>query len=131
MIKIGTDIIEIARVKKAIQKPRFLEKIYTPKEIELIKKKGAKTAAANFAAKEAVAKALGNGFATTTPKDIEILRKTTGEPFVNLNTPQKNDIDIKISLSHSKEYAVAMVLIELKPWGVAPHPTGGIAPRPQ
>ena len=104
-MKIGTDIVEIARVEKAIKKINFLEKIFTEEEINLINKKGTSTAACNFAGKEAVAKALGTGFRKISPKDIEILRKENGEPYV------KNREDIKISLSHCKEYAIAMVII--------------------
>ncbi|MCL2610051.1 MAG: holo-ACP synthase [Defluviitaleaceae bacterium] len=104
-IKIGTDIIEISRIEKAIKKINFLEKIYTKAEIELINKKGVATAACNFAGKEAVVKALGSGFSGISPKDIEVLRNSSGEPYV------KGREDIKISLSHCKEYAIAMVII--------------------
>ncbi|MCL1925131.1 MAG: holo-ACP synthase [Defluviitaleaceae bacterium] len=105
-MKIGTDIIEINRIANAIKKEHFLNKIYTEQEIKLIKQKGVNTAAVNFAGKEAVAKALGSGFVGITPKDIEILRKPSGEPYI---VGMEN---IKISLSHSKEYAIAMVIIE-------------------
>ena len=104
-IKIGTDIIEISRIEKAIKKINFLERIYTKAEIELINKKGVATAACNFAGKEAIAKALGTGFLGINPKNIEILRNPSGEPYV------KGRKDIKISLSHCKEYAIAMIVI--------------------
>lgn len=104
-LKIGTDIIEINRVEKAIKSESFLKQIFTEKEIDLIKKRGSSTAAVNFAGKEAVVKAMGVGFKKISPKEIEILRKDTGEPFV------EGRENIKISLSHCSEYAVAMVII--------------------
>ncbi|MCL1994920.1 MAG: holo-ACP synthase [Defluviitaleaceae bacterium] len=129
MMKIGTDIIEIKRVKKAIARPRFLRKYFTQKEMELIEKKGEKTAAANFAGKEAVAKALGSGFGFIAPKDIEILRDNNGTPVVNLNPRLQVDCNIQISLSHCREYAVAMVLIEDENLGgAAPKPPQGASP---
>ena len=116
MIKIGTDIIEISRIEKAIKSQKFLQKCFSPAEAELIKIKGAKTAAANFAGKEAVAKALGCGFKYFFPKDIEILRQAD-IPVVILQNRAKEIADtlgvisIEISLSHSKNYAVAMVIV--------------------
>lgn len=115
-MQIGTDIVEVKRVEKAIQSNRFLEKYFTPQEIALIKSKkekaAAATAAANFAGKEAVAKALGTGFGVLQLTDIEILRNELGAPYVNLYGVAKSAAtEVKISLSHSKEYAVAMVIV--------------------
>ena len=64
ILGIGLDIIETARVEKALQNPVFLKKVYTEGEQEyLAKRKGnAQSAAGIFAAKEAVSKALGTGF---------------------------------------------------------------------
>jgi len=111
---IGTDIIEISRIKSAISKEKFLKKVYTDKEIELIKKQGVSTAAVNFAAKEAVAKAFGTGFRGFGLKDIEILRNNLGCPYVVLHGVAKDltgGKNINISLSHCKEYAVAFVIL--------------------
>jgi len=113
---IGVDIIEINRIEKAISKTSFLKKIYTDKEISLVKKSGKRTAAANFAAKEAVAKAMGVGFRGFSPKDIEILRDRYGKPFVLLHNNARTlsrKLGIKtfnVSLSHCKEYAIAFVV---------------------
>ena len=85
---VGTDLVEIARVQKAIGRSAFLEKIYTEKERELIAKRPVR-AAGNFAAKEAVAKALGCGFAGIAPREIEVLRKPSGLPFVVLHGKAK------------------------------------------
>lgn len=118
ILGIGTDIIEIYRVKKAIESESFLKRNFTPAEIALISKKGAQTAAGNFAAKEALVKALGTGFSGFFPIEIEVLRKPSGAPFINL-THKAYDLSlslgvkhIKVSISHSKEYAVAYVILE-------------------
>ena len=117
MLKLGTDIIEIDRIERAIQRPRFLQKYFTKTEIDLINTKGTKTAAANFCGKEAVAKALGCGFDGFFPCDVEILRNEYGAPYVVLHNEAKkkaNEQSIKniaISLSHSKNYATATVIL--------------------
>ena len=114
---IGTDLVEIARVQKAIGRSAFLEKVYTEKERELIAVRDVR-AATNFAAKEAVAKALGCGFAGIAPAEIEVLRKTSGMPYVVLHGRAKEKAEalgitrIQISLTDTKEFAQAYVVCE-------------------
>ena len=118
VLGIGCDIIEIGRIKKAIEKENFLKRYFTDGEILLIEKKGAETAAGNFSAKEAVVKAFGTGFSEIMPKDIEILRDDLGKPYVNLHGKAKEHFEIInggkifLSISHTKEYAVAYVVLE-------------------
>jgi len=116
---IGIDIIEIKRIKNSIEKqPRFLEKIFTENEIEYFKSNGFRyeSIAGNFAAKEAISKALGTGMRNFKFKDIEILRNELGKPIVktynNLSSIciKYNVTDIKVSISHCKDYAVANVI---------------------
>lgn len=116
ILDIGTDIIEIERIKKAIERnSRFLDKIFTEKEIEYFASKGFKpeSIAGNFAAKEAVSKSIGMGIREYSFKDIEILRDKLGKPIVKTynNLDQicidYNVLEIKVSISHCKEYAVA------------------------
>jgi len=114
MIKgIGTDIIEISRIEKACENSEFIEKIYTEKEIdEYIKRnKNITYFAGRFAAKEAVSKALGTGMRGISFKDIEILSDSLGKPYVNLKKNIEN-MNILITISHSKENAVAYCVIE-------------------
>lgn len=120
ILGIGIDIIEIERIKKVIErKPRFIERNFTQKEIEYFEKNKlrAETIAGNFAAKEAISKALGSGIRGFNLKDIEVLRDDLGKPIVktynNLESIciDYNIVDIKISISHSKNYAVANCLI--------------------
>lgn len=121
IIGIGTDIIEISRIEKAVQRtPTFIEKVFTKKELAYYRenKKHIETLAGFFAGKEAVSKALGTGFRTFSPKDIEILPDTLGKPTINLyHNAQKlaNTLTITemhISISHCKTYATAFVVAE-------------------
>lgn len=120
----GTDIIEIERVKNSIESigKKFIEEIYTQKEIEYCEsKKNAKYQhyAARFAAKEAIFKAvsklLNNKFDISW-KNAEIINDENGRPYINfLDTKIMEKIeDIDISISHCKEYAVATVVVMYK-----------------
>lgn len=117
---IGIDIIEIKRIEKVLERtPRFLERNFTEKEIEYFKKKNFKSEsiAGNFASKEAVSKAIGTGVRGFNLKDIEILRDEMGKPIVNVYNNLKeicikyNIREIKVSISHSENYAVSNVII--------------------
>lgn len=114
---IGCDIIEIERIAKADS--RFLEKHFTKCEQELFeKKKHPQTIAANFAAKEAFSKALGTGVKGFSLVDVEVLRDELGKPYINLYGDAKELCktagigEIFVTLSHSKELAVAYVVLE-------------------
>ena len=119
----GTDIIEISRIQKSIEKSgqRFLEVVYTPAEIEYCEsKKQAKYChyAGRFAAKEAIYKAISSllkdrlGIAW---KNAQVINDQNGNPkveFIGIEIPQIKNIDI--SISHCKEYAVANVVITVE-----------------
>lgn len=112
----GIDIIEITRIKKAIARwgEAFLHRIYTDSELKLYQNKPS-SLAARFAGKEAVMKLLGTGNRGVSWREIEILSHATGKPLVNLYGRAQiiaNKLRIKeiaVSLSHSKEYAIASV----------------------
>ena len=118
---IGVDIIEIARLEKAIARwgEGFLRRVYTDPELRLYRKK-LSSLAARFAAKEAVIKALGKPTSGVRLREIEILSDPSGKPLVNLYGKAQNQANglgldtLAISLSHSKEYAIAMVSGETK-----------------
>ena len=89
-------------------------------EIEYFKLKGLKgnVIAGNFAAKEAISKAIGTGFRGFGLKDIEVLRDELGKPVVNLSDKIYKLLDVKefnmhISISHSKENAIAYAVMEV------------------
>ncbi len=124
-ITCGTDIVEIDRIKKAVNKtPSFLDRIYTQSEQEYCMNKRAgrySSLAARFAAKEAVAKAFGTGMGDkAAPAEIEILNDTHGKPYISLIGSAKDTfINIKaekidISMSHGRDYAVAFAVITYK-----------------
>jgi holo-[acyl-carrier protein] synthase len=119
---IGIDVVENARVADDIQRhgDRFIQKIYQTSEAEYCRtmKNPAPHFAARFAAKEAVSKAFGTGFAGQFSwKDIEVRRKATGEPFVVLHdgaaelAKRLGIASVLISLSHSRDYAVANAIV--------------------
>ena len=119
IIGIGTDIIEIDRVENAINKNNsFLEKVFTSKEIEMFKSRNMRSEviAGNFAAKEAVSKALGTGFRGFSLTDMEILRDELGKPIVFLNKDIEKMINVEyrlnISISHNKTSAIAFAILE-------------------
>jgi len=111
---IGVDIVEIGRLEKAISRhgEKFLERVYTDSELKLYRKK-LPSLAARFAAKEAVIKALGKPAKDMSLKDIEILSDPGGRPLVNLYGKTQQYAEkmglgkLAVTISHSKEYAVA------------------------
>ncbi|CEH32692.1 holo-ACP synthase [Romboutsia lituseburensis] len=116
ILDIGIDIIEIDRIKNAIERnPRFLEKIFTKEEIKYFESRGMKieSIAGNFAAKEAISKSIGTGIRDFNFSDIEVLRNDIGKPIVKTYNNLKqicidyNVLEIKVSISHGKDYAVA------------------------
>ena len=114
---IGTDLIEVERVGTSYKKEAFRNKIYTEQEQNLIDGRAQK-AAGNFAVKEAVVKAFGTGFGKITPIEIEVLREKSGKPYVILYGEAKKMqqevqvTNIHVSISNTKEYAIAYVVIE-------------------
>lgn len=119
IIGIGTDIIEIDRIEKAINRNNgFLDKVFTAREIEMFKERNmrAEVIAGNFAAKEAVSKALGTGFRGFSLVDIEILRDQLGKPIVYLSDDMEKIINanhrINVSISHNRTAAIAFVVLE-------------------
>ncbi|MFC1510312.1 holo-ACP synthase [Candidatus Omnitrophota bacterium] len=111
---IGVDIIEIERIKKAIDRwgDSFLTHVFTEEEIAYAQKykNPAQHYAARFAAKEAVYKAIDNKRHPLGWKDIKILNDSRGKPYCIINDTDFNQ-EILISLSHSDNYAVANAII--------------------
>ncbi len=118
---IGIDIIEIARIQRATERwgARFLHRVYTEPELQLCRRKPSPLAV-RFAGKEAVMKALGTGAKGISWREIEILAEPGGKPLVHLYGKAQKKADdlgldkLAISLSHSREYAIAFVVSETK-----------------
>jgi holo-[acyl-carrier protein] synthase len=119
---IGIDIIEIARIRKAIESnPGFAQRIFSPSEIEYCESKADSIVsyAARFAAKEAFMKALGTGWNHEVSwVEIETLTKENGKPELVISGRTKATLvsrhitSCHLSLSHEKGYAVANVVLE-------------------
>lgn len=119
IIGIGTDIIEIDRIKKAVDRTNgFIEKIFTDKEIRLFSSKNMRpeVIAGNFAAKEAISKSLGTGIRGFSLKEIEVLRDDLGKPIVFLSDNIENLIGkgykLNLSISHNNTSAIAFAILE-------------------
>ena len=114
---IGVDIIEVARIEKAVAcwGEQFLHRVYTDSELELCGNRSP-ALAARFAGKEAVIKTLGGLSKGFKWREIEILSDPRGKPIVHLHGSMRTRAntlglgDIAISLSDCEEYAVAFVV---------------------
>ena len=119
----GIDIIEVARIRSALEKfgERFLQRILHPDEIAycFLYKAPAPHVAARFAAKEAISKAFGTGVGRHLAwQDMEIGREQSGKPFVMLHGAGQALLSqcggrlVHVSLSHTENYAAAVAILE-------------------
>lgn len=122
ILGIGTDIIEIGRVKSALERPGFAERIFTAAEREYCEGRGAQrfaSYAARFAGKEAVLKAFGTGLSSGSWQDVEILPDEAGRPTVRLSghfaglASGQGVTVVHVSLSHARDFAAAQAIL----WG--------------
>ena len=121
MLVNGVDMIEISRIQEVADKygQRFYKRIYTPGEIAYCRGR-APQLASRFAAKEAVMKALGTGIHGIRWRDIEVVREPRRAPMIRLHgsallRARQLGIDhIAVSLTHSRENALAFVTAESK-----------------
>ncbi len=129
MLTTGVDIIEIERIRKVVERwgQRFLHRIYTEDEISYCRGRP-QNLAARFAAKEAAMKALGTGLRGVGWKDVEVIRNESGAPSIRLHgralarSQRLGVTELALSLSHSRDYAVAFVV------GSIPGPTASGQP---
>ncbi len=121
ILGIGSDIIHIPRVARAIEKPRFVDRVYTVRERAYARSRrvgAAASFAARFAGKEAVLKAFGTGLRDGTLQDIEILPDALGAPQVTLTGPlaaraaEMGVARVWMTLSHERDYATAYCVLE-------------------
>lgn len=122
MLAIGIDLIEVSRIETAIAQygARFLKRVFTEGELAYCKNQTPQLAA-RFAAKEAVSKALGVGVQHVDGvgwREIEIVSGARGKPIVQLSgraAQRAAEIGLRnfeLSLSHTREHAIAMVVAE-------------------
>ena len=117
ILGVGTDIVEIERIALVCERePAFVERVFTQTEREYALSKPSKYLhlAARFAAKEAVAKALGGPFSWN---EVEVVNNSDGKPMVNLYGRAKaaaGNATVHLSVSHTKHYASAVAVVEVE-----------------
>ena len=118
---IGTDIAEVKRFEKWVEKPEMIERFFNEKECGFSGTLASQCQhyAARFAAKEAFSKALGTGISGFNLKEVYITKDSEGKPLLNIEgsalslmKERIGDCNAFVSLSHEKEYAVAFVILE-------------------
>ncbi|MCH8980297.1 MAG: holo-ACP synthase [Armatimonadetes bacterium] len=109
IIAVGIDIVEIARIEKAIRKQEFAEKLFSPDELRDANE--AAHVAGRWAAKEAIAKALPMAIAW---REVEILNHESGAPYARFSekVDMKKGWRVHISITHEKGYAAAVAVLE-------------------
>jgi holo-[acyl-carrier protein] synthase len=123
IIAIGIDSVEISRVQEVIARRghRFCARVFTEEESRYCESVGSKFAsyAARFAAKEAVMKALGTGWASGIAfRDIEVIRNEAGSPSIRLDGKALERFErlgakrLHLSITHSRDLAIAQVILE-------------------
>lgn len=117
VLRTGIDLIEIERIERldASIRSRFLTRIFTPRELAVLEGSNA-SLAGRFAAKEAVAKALGTGIGPVSWQEIEILRGDAGEPMLTLHGHAQEIADRlgiivwSVSITHNRSQAAAVAV---------------------
>jgi len=122
ILGLGVDMIEVPRIKRAVERrPGFLDRVYGKDEIRMSGRGEVRfeELAGRFAVKEALLKAIKTGWRRgATFKDISVLNEPSGAPYVQLSGRTKEFADrlgvknIHVSISHTKELAVAVVILE-------------------
>lgn len=117
MIGVGTDIVETARIRRALRRESFLTRAFTEEER---RQSGGRSSflAGCFAAKEAVSKCFGTGFSGFGPLDVEVLRDGRGKPFARLHRGAAEKYaelgadSLEISISDTGSLALAFAVLE-------------------
>lgn len=116
MVYAGVDLIEIDRLKRCVQRPHFMQRVFSEEERNLFLSKGnpLPTIAANFAAKEAFGKAMGTGVRGFSLTEVAALRDGAGRPYLHLTgrakqLAEQRGMNFSVSISHTKEYAICFV----------------------
>ena len=112
-MNVGIDIVEIKRIARQTRNPRFLQRVFTAKEVAYCqaRKNSAQHFAVRFAAKEAVWKAVGER--RLLHRDIQVRNRPDGKPEVSFPPPfSRLSRRVSISLSHGIDYAVAIALFQ-------------------
>jgi holo-[acyl-carrier protein] synthase len=121
IVGIGVDVVYVRRLERWRHIPGLLERYFHPKELSAALERGHAvdlSLAARFAAKEAFGKALGTGLAGIVLKDIMVINRHNGRPDVVVQGTALAALNasgaerIHISLTHERDNAIAMVVLE-------------------
>ncbi len=109
IVGLGTDIVEIERIVVAMRNPRFVYRILTPRELAMCRTP--QCVSGRWAAKEAIAKAIG---LPLTWQQVEVLPDETGAPKVTVASRDFDPVRLRIhvSISHERTHAVAVAVLE-------------------
>ncbi len=115
MFFVGIDMVEIKRISKCMKNPKFLNKILGLDEYESLKKRkfSEQSVAASFCAKEAFAKNIGTGIRNFNLREVQLLRKKNGAPYLKLSGSAfklASRRKFSVSVTHTKEYASVVVI---------------------
>ncbi|WP_124101003.1 holo-ACP synthase [Ruminococcus sp. Marseille-P6503] len=117
MYTVGIDLIEIARIEKSVKSRRFVERVFSEKEIALFSSKSnsAESMAGNWAAKEAFSKALGTGVRDFSLNEVSVLRDGLGAPYLELTgnaekIADKLGLEFSVSITHTSQLAQAVCI---------------------
>jgi holo-[acyl-carrier protein] synthase len=121
IVGLGTDIVEIVRIAKMVERhgEHFLNRVYTDNEVKYCqrRKESNQHLAGRWAVKEAVMKVLGTGFIRGIHwRDIEVCSQQSGKPLLTLHGGARDRADqlgisqVLISISHCREYATATAI---------------------
>ncbi len=123
MINCGVDLVSVSHMERCLKNPRFQTRVFSAEEQEMLKDlsdiRRAESAAANFAAKEAFAKALGTGVRGFSLSEISVLRRPNGAPYLLCSGKAKQLLEQRrctasVTLSHDGGMACAVVLLQKK-----------------
>lgn len=115
MLSVGTDIVEIKRIEKSIENPRFIARVFGSLEQAELIKKSAESYAAAFSAKESFGKALGTGIRGFSLTDVQLLHDELGAPYLHLSGKAleiagRRGLEFSVSVSHTDSLATATVI---------------------
>ncbi|HVL39041.1 MAG TPA: holo-ACP synthase [Fimbriimonadaceae bacterium] len=106
IVGVGLDVVEVARIERAMQNPRFLRRVLTGPEREFCH--SPQQVAGRWAAKEAIAKALGTPL---TWQSVEVLSESTGKPVAVMGDLPAG-LTLHLSISHERGLAAAVAIAE-------------------
>ena len=117
MVSVGIDLEEVGRIRRSLENPRFCARVFGAEEAAQLAGRGfpAQSAAACFCAKEAFGKALGTGVRGFSLREVQLLRRPSGQPYLRgraLELARERGLSFSVSVTHTREYAAVVVAAE-------------------